>query len=200
MVEIDPKPTPRIQQGDILRDIDFIQRIEIIGNEVSIHKISFPLVIVLTQDCDLQEDSKYYVKVREAKPSNDDKKLLSVIVAPLYNEEMFLQGQHLNDETLKYTMQIINKKTKGNLTTQYKFLIRNEIPRFHHLKFKETDPIVDQVIDFKHYFTVNVEDLTNTKDDKFVCKVSQLYREHISQRFAYFLSRIGLPDMLCNGG
>ena len=81
------------------------------------------------------------------------------------------------------------------LTTEYRYLIENGIPRYHHLKFGDDDPVVDSVIDFKHYFTLNVEELMRIKDERFVCKVSQLYRESISQRLAYFLSRIGLPNM-----
>lgn len=195
MIEIDRTPAPRIQQGDIFRDIDFIQKVEIIADEVLIHKITFPLVIVLTQDCDLEQDSEYHINTGD-NPSTDDKKLLSVIVAPLYNEEMFLQGEHLNDETIKYKMRsLIKKNKKGNLTTEYSYLIENGIPRYHHLKFKGNDPVADSVIDFKHYFTLNIEELMRIKDDRFVCKVSELYRENISQRFAYFLSRIGLPNI-----
>jgi len=194
MIKIDRVLSPRIQQGDIFRDIDFVQKLETVGDEVLIHQITFPLVIVLTQDCDLEQDSEYYINTGDA-PSDDDKKLLSVIVAPLYNEELFLQGEHLNDESIKYKMRSIKKKKKGNLTTEYRYLIENGIPRYHHLKFDQNDPIVDLVIDFKHYFTLNIEELMRIKDDRFVGKVSELYRESISQRFAYFLSRIGLPNM-----
>jgi len=150
MIKINRVPSPRIQQGDIFRDIDFVQKLETIGGEVLIHQITFPLVIVLTQDCDLEQDSEYHINTGDT-PSNDDKKLLSVIVAPLYNEELFLQGEHLNDESINYKMREIRKKKKGNLTTEYRYLIENGIPRYHHLKFDQNDPIVDSVIDFKHY-------------------------------------------------
>ncbi len=193
MIEIGRNFINRIQQCDILRDVDFIQRIEIIENCVRIHKIIFPLVLVLTQDCDLKQDAQYHFE-NGSPPPTDDKKLLSVIVAPIYNEEMFLIGEHLKDDTINYKMQKINKKKKGKFTTQYSNLINNQIPRYHHLKFKGTDLIVDSVIDFKHYFTVNIEELMSTKKDRFICKIKELYREDISLRFANFLSRIGLPD------
>lgn len=195
MIKADKKTSLRINQGDIFRNVDFIQKIEIIGNSVSIHKITFPLVIVLTQDCDLQQDSNYYMGEFE-KPNNDDKKLLSVIVAPIYNEDLFLAGQHLSDPSIDWRMQVINKKSRGNISTRYKNLIKNEIPRYHHLEFEEEIPIVDSVIDFKHYFSVNVDDLIRIKERNYICKVSKLYRERISQRFSNFLSRIGLPDAI----
>ena len=91
-------------------------------------------------------------------------------------------------------MQIINKiAKKGKLSTKYKNLIDNEIPRYHYLKFSEDIPIVSSIIDFKHYFSVDIEYLKKHINENFVCQVSELYREHISQRFANFLSRIGLP-------
>jgi hypothetical protein len=53
---------------------------------------------------------------------------------------------------------------------------------------------VPSVIDFKHYFSVPVEYLERIKPTNFVCAVCELYREDICQRFAAYLSRIGLPD------
>lgn len=195
MIEVDRTPDKRIRQGDIYRDIDYFERVQVEGDEVTIQKISFPLVIVLTQDCDLEQDAAYYV-AESKKPENEDKRLLSVIVAPLYNEDIFLQGEHLCDESINYKMQVIPKTgKKGKLTTQYRFLTQNEIPRYHYLLFDESVQIANSVIDFKHYFTVNVECLSQARQDKFVCKVSKLYRERICQRFANYLSRIGLPNM-----
>ena len=87
------------------------------------------------------------------------------------------------------------KKISRNLSkTDNKNLRQNETPRYHYLEFDESIPIVNSVIDFKHYFTVNVEQLREHKQSNFVCSVSEIYREHISQRFANYLSRIGLPE------
>ncbi len=189
-IKISKISSDRIEQGDIYRDVEFLQKIDPIDNEISVHIINFPLVIVLTQDCDLQQDSIYYM---EEDTSNDDKKILSIIVAPLYNAEMFLNGEHLNDPSIDYKMRIINKKKKGKITTDYNNLINNDIPRYHHLSFEENANIVNSVIDFKHYFTVTSEYLYKNKNEKFLCKVNELFRERITQRFANFLARIGLP-------
>jgi len=182
----------RITQGDIYKNVDYIQQIEYVDNqELIVHKILFPLVVVLTQDCDLQQDSAYYDKERT--PSSNDKKLFSVIVAPLYNEDIFLQGQHLAHNSIGYQMRVFNKKRKGKLTSHYKSLIDNEIPRYHHMDFVGVN-IVPSVIDFKHYFSVDIENLNKNRRAKYVCSVKELYREQITQRFANFLSRIGLPN------
>lgn len=112
--------------------------------------------------------------------------LVSVLVAPLYNVEHVYAGDHLTH--LGMRMRTINKKkTEGNS------LRKNETPRYHFLQFDEDTPIVDSVVDFKHYFSVNVEYLKAIKPENFVRRVAEIYREDISLRFANFLARIGLP-------
>ncbi|MGO9379430.1 MAG: hypothetical protein ACLP29_12900 [Dissulfurispiraceae bacterium] len=151
---------------------------------IIISKILFPLVIVLTQDCDLEQDFKF----RWSKQPHDtqDKYLLSVLVAPLYNVEHVYQGEHLSSIDMK--MQMINKKKSQGINLRH-----NEIPRYHYVEFPKEIPIVASVIDFKHYFSVNVEYLKKIKKTNYVCSVAQLFREDVSQRFASYLSRIGLP-------
>ena len=195
MTEVTTDKSSRINQGDIYRDIEYIENVSIENNEIKVSKIVFPLVVVLTQDCDLQQDSVYRIEDVQT-PNSDNRKLFSVIVAPLYNEEMFLAGEHLNDnQTITMKMTNIPKYGKKNkITSQYNNLINNETPRYHHLEFPENVGLVNSVIDFKHYFTVNIDNLMKDKESKFVCKISELYRENVSQRFAFFLSRIGLPN------
>ena len=78
--------------------------------------------------------------------------------------------------------------------TPGKYIKQNNNPRYHYLDFPDDISISNtQIIDFKHYFTVNVDYLIKNKEQDFICRVSELYREEISQRFSNFLSRIGLP-------
>lgn len=174
----------RIVQGDIFSDIEHIEYyIEKKGN-MEISKIIFPLIVVLTQDCDLSQDHKFRWSRTETK--NQDKLLLSVLVAPLYNVEHVYTGEHLSEIGL--TMGTINKnKTPGQ------YLRNNEIPRYHYIEFPPEIDIVPSVIDFKHYFSVNISYLKSLKRKNCICKLSSLYREDISQRFASYLARIGLP-------
>lgn len=186
MIKVDSSQVKRVCQGDIFKDIKYIEyAIEREGN-FEISKIVFPLVIVLTQDCDLDQD--FNSRNETTQSTNQDKYLLSVIVAPLYNIEHIYNGEHLSELELK--MQKINKES-----TRGKLLLQNQLPRYHYLEFKKDIPIpiVSSVIDFKHYFTVNLPYLLMIKETNFICKVSTLYREDISHRFASFLSRIGLP-------
>ena len=144
---------------------------------------SFP-VIVLTQDCDLEQDHR--VRRPKSVAKDQDKELFSALVAPLYNAEHVFKGEHLSELGRKM-MEINRTKTPGTN------LMHNETPRFHYIEFPVQIPIVPSVVDFKHFFSVNLGELTAKKKTNFVCQVSDLFREDISQRFASFLSRIGLP-------
>ena len=186
-IKVDSVNVERVSQGDLIKDVEFIEyAIEKNGN-IEVSKINFPLIIVLTQDCDLNQDHMF----RKSDPpkSTHDKQLMSVLVAPIYNVEHFYDGKHLSEIGLN--MEPFEKRPSK---TKNKLFIANEIPRYHHLRFPDDVPLVESVIDFKHYFSVNVLYIEKLKKTNFVGKVSELYREDISHRFSAFLSRIGLPD------
>ncbi len=184
MIKVRTQNVARVCQGDIFRDVAYTEYVSEMAGVIEVSRIVFPLVIVLSQDCDLKQD--YGVRWSRKKTQNEDKTLFSVLVAPLYNLEHVYVGEHLSE--LEMAMQTINKnKTPGSN------LRNNETPRYHYLEFPPSVPIVPSVIDFKHYFSVNVSYLKKLKPSSFVCKVAQIYREDISHRFASFLSRIGLP-------
>lgn len=174
----------RLAQGDIIRDVEHIEYASEKSGNIEVSKIVFPLIVVLTQDCDLSQDYKF--RWSRAHTKNEDKWLLSVLVAPLYNLEHVYTGEHLSD--IGMTMGTIKRKS-----TQGNNLKINEIPRYHYLEFPQSVPVVPSVIDFKHYFSVNVLYLKKLKNKNSVCRLSELYREDVSQRFSNYLARIGLP-------
>ena len=176
----------RIVQGDIIRDVEHVEYVKEQRGVIEVSKIVFPLSVVLTQDCDLEQDFKFRWS-RENRPTNQDKYLLSVLVAPLYNVEHVYDGMHLSELGLQM-MTISKKKTPGE------YLRNNERPRFHYIEFDSAVPIVPSVIDFKHYFSVNGVYLKRLKRSNFVCRLPDLFREDLSLRFANYLARIGLPD------
>lgn len=186
MIQVHKVPDVRLKQGDILKDVEYIERVITVDGNIEVTKILFPLVVVVSQDCDLTWD---FENRTNQSASNQDKYLLSVLVLPLYNYEHFVDGAHLQDLDRKMIQISRNQNKSDN-----KNLRKNETPRYHYLEFDDDVPIVNSVIDFKHYFTVNIEYLENHKKHNFVCNISDLYRERISQRFTNFLSRIGLPE------
>lgn len=186
IIKIDSSDLERVSQGDIIKDVEFIEySIEKEGT-IEVSKIRFPYVLVLTQDCDLGLDSKF----RNSNPvtKTQDKLLMSVLVAPIYNIDHFFKGEHLSEIDLKM------QNFKSGSSTKINLIEHNEIPRYHYLAFPKAIRLVDSVIDFKHYFSVNVKYITKLKETNFIGKVDKLYREDISHRFSSFLARIGLPD------
>ena len=174
----------RVSQGDIYRDVEFVEYVAQKKGIIEISRIVFPFVLVLTQDCDLKQD--FRIRRQGILAQIKDQLILSVLVAPLYNVAQVYIGEHLAQLGVK--MEMINRtRTPGQ------YLRNNKIPRYHYIEFPVSIAIPPSVIDFKHYFSVNVEYLREKKGD-LVCRVSPLYREDISQRFASFLSRIGLPE------
>lgn len=170
----------RIGQGDIFRDVEYIEHAVEKGGVIEVTKIIFPLVLVLTQDCDLEQDAN------NRKKATQNTKLLSVLVAPLYNAEHFFRGEHLDQ--LGMQMELISKnKSPGTA------LMKNERPRYHYIDFPANVPLVPSVADFKHYFSVHISHLEKIRKQHFVCRLSDLFREDVSQRFAAYLARIGLP-------
>lgn len=188
MIIPESKYLPRICQGDIYKNIEYLEYATENSGIVEISKILFPLVLVLTQDCDLQQDYSY--RLNEQSSSSQDKYLLSVLVVPLYNIEHFYDGEHLIEIGLKMA-----KFPRKDDATDNKRLKQNEIPRFHYLDFPEDSELVSSVLDFKQYFAVDIKYLNSISKSNFVCKIPELYREDISHRFSSFLSRIGLPNI-----
>jgi hypothetical protein len=174
----------RLRQGDILRDVSWVEYVDERAGIIEVSRIAFPLAIVLTQDCDLEQDHRF----RNESSSTQDKCLISILMAPLYNVEHVYQGEHLSEIGIRME-KVPNKGNTGN------FLRNNERPRYHYLEFGNNVPIVPSVIDFKHYFSTTVEYLIKLKSAAYVCSVAPLFREDIAQRFAAYLARVGLPDL-----
>lgn len=175
-------PNDRIYQGDIFHDVEIVESISQSGKNIEINQLRFPMVICLNQDCDLNNDERDRLK----KDKIHNCRLLHLIVAPVFNFNSFLNGIHWGD--------IFEAEPKQKTSdTTIKKIMNNEIPRYHYLCFDQECGLPDMIIDFKHFFTVSTDYLYQILDKR-VRAVDTLYREKISQRFAYYISRIGLPD------
>lgn len=191
---IKTKYNDRISQGDIYKNVWCFENISEEDNNLVINRVFFPYVIVLTQDCDMQQHNEY-----EGKKSGQ---LFSVLVAPIYNAASFMEGKHLENLNLSANKYITskNKGTEFKDTGQYLnregiLITDNQVNRFHYLGFDNSDiDLPPSIVDFKNYFSVGVNYLKNDKKDDFVCRLEPLYRELLTQRFSNYLSRIGLPN------
>jgi len=182
----------RVSQGDIYKDVWCFENISEDAENIYIKRVKFPYVVVLTQDCDIQQHTEYV--------NRKSGQLFSVLVAPLYNVAKFMEGTHLTNLNLEAPSYLSKKGTVLEATGQHlnsigNSIINNDIKRFHYIPIDDKElEIPPCVVDFKNYFSVGVNFLEQDKKKDFVCRLKPLYRELLTQRFSNFLSRIGLPE------
>jgi len=172
---------PRVSQGDIYRDIEVFDKIQP-GERIL--RTRYGYAVVLTQDCDLEQDWNANIrKVCEEGAQRDDKILRHILLAPCYVAEQFQSGEHIEGRR----MHSWNSK-------EFKKVRDNKLIRYHYLPHQDGLPLPNLVIDFKHYFTVE-RDLFYAQLKQYrICSLKLLFREALSQRFAAYLARIGIPS------
>lgn len=173
-------PDNQICQCDIFKDIQIIEDIQVADTQLHQKSIIFPYVICLNQECDLLTDSRNRLNV--GTDIIKDSALLHLAVAPVFVFELFKEGKHWGNI---FNAQPLGKKNLEKIE-------QNEISRYHYLKFAE-NAFPDMIIDFKHFFSIN-RNFLYKNISKRVYSFAPLYKEKISQRFSFYISRIGLPD------
>lgn len=173
-------PLDRIYQGDILHDLPVLSS-EFVNGEFEISSIDLPYAVIMTQDCDLQWDYETRKNIK-----NHDKYLPTILVCPAYLAEKLRAGTHL--EKIDQVMQKWNSE-------KYKDIKNLNNERFHFLESNPNMQIAELVIDFKHYYTIPRNVLYHMYKEKYLASLNQLFRDHLSRRFANYLSRIGLPEL-----
>lgn len=193
----------RIYQGDILRDLTLLSW-DYVDGEYDIRTLKLLYAVVMTQDCDLSRDYENRHDIKEIELNNHssceqenkteknkeikhDKYLPTILVCPAYPAELLKEGSHLKG--LGQTMERWGKDKYKDMKSQ------NNL-RFHYLEGNQNMQVAELIIDFKHYYTVPRDFLYKIYNDKYLTSLNQLYREHLSHRFVYYLSRIGLPDFV----
>lgn len=182
------KPTPnRICQADIFCNLRVTEDVAIDRSNIILKEISFPYLVCLSQECDLERD---YEEQEKDISVPTTKNLMHIAFAPAFIFDDFLTGDHWGD---LYSKSASGKRKDTNI----KAIIDNEASRYHYLNFSRDDQLdrkkmPELIIDFKHYYTIN-KNIIYRNMDKRLCSIDDLFREKISQRFSYFQSRIGLP-------
>lgn len=170
----------RICQGDVFSDIRY-SSFNFKENETDEKEIIFPFVLILTQDCDLAQDYDDRAMPQEFQNQSID----SILVAPLFLSEQLREGTHLVP---------LGYKTERLNSNQWRMVKENRDCRYHFLPQDLDMQISETVIDFKHVFTLPRMELYKMKNN-YIATVAPLFREHLSQRYANYVSRIGLPDI-----
>ncbi len=183
------KETPLLRpwQGDIYNDVNLIQDITytltIEGEkEYIVNEIRYNYAVVMSQECDLEQDYKNRIENKE----DHDKYIPMILMAPAYLAESLRNGDHLQGYGQK--MQRINSR-------EWEKLKKNDNKRYHYLKADINMNVPELVIDFKHFFTIYRDYFySEIMNGAYLASLTILHREELSQRFCNFLSRIGIPD------
>jgi len=157
-----------------------------------------PFAIVVSQDCDLEQDHRVRNPRRGIEPS-EDKKLLSILFCELVDADTFVSRAAMGSKDWKTVQQ--------NKNERYQFL--ESVPS--HCDAAKTG-IKEMVIDFKRYFTIPTDQVysqlrsvawhkhvglshVNPRMNKGQrrCTMFSPYLEQVSTRFCYFQSRVALP-------
>lgn len=177
----------RLSQGDLIRGAVFLERFLRDGDDITIDCVEFPLVYVLTQDCDLEGDQR----VQEGDGETHNGFLVSAMVAPVYLKDHLKSGRHLERIRTRDDKPIVMPPLGGDA---WKRIVSNSDARYHYLRFSEASELNDGVIDFKHYFTVATDALRRYRAVGYCGRLANLDRADVSQRFAAYLARIGFPS------
>ena len=158
-----------LQQGDLIPDCPIIippAKIEE-GDEPEI-EIKLIDSIILSQSCDLANG-----------------KIEMVLVCPFYPLKKFIEGLPLDQQGKKSKKKYVDNLRKGYL------------PSYHLLnRFSENIKLEDyQVVDFRNVYGVQFAMLKNLAQSiPERIRLLPPYREHLSQAFARYFMRVGLPQ------
>ncbi len=170
----------RICQGDILRDFSFNVAVEDKTTKIGVTTISFPYIVILSQDCDLEQSYKNDASTEH------NQYLPNVLFIPAFPSEDLKEGKHLQN-----VYNIVQRKKDKDL---WKPIRQNLNERYHSLTPYPDYQIPDLIIDFKLYQTIPTASLIDVYESHYLATINELFRENLSHRFSFFLSRIALPD------
>lgn len=162
------KSTNELLQGDLIPDCPIvIPPASIKEDENPIVEIKLIDSIILSQSCDLENNN-----------------IEIVLVCPYYSLKTFLNG--LPPE---------QTATKRAITKTIENLKKGFLPGYHLLD-KFEDYLLDyQVVDFRNVYGIQFDTLKNICENiEIRIRLLPPYREHLSQSFARYFMRVGLPQ------
>ncbi len=179
----------RLHQGDIFRDltIDLQKRADEGSTDIVVVEYLLPYCVLVTQDCDLEQD---WVNRAEKRTIKRDKYLRHLLLLPAYPAEQLRTGTHIKDnpEDSAWVMETFNSE-------KWRLVISNQNARYHYIAGDSELQLPDLAVDFKHYTTIPRDQMYERAGELYRGTISALFREELSNRFAHYLSRIALPDL-----
>jgi hypothetical protein len=167
-----------LRQGEILTNLTqyAIDVGRLRAGEIVVDQIMHPYVIVLSQDCDLDQDFQ-----RRSAGQQDDLLASVTFCAMAPADDDFRKDIGLNGK-------------------EWKRFRQNQDPRRHYLRdVPGADDVIGEglpelAIDFRQYFSLPT-DLAYfaVESAQRRCRLEQPYAEHLNNRFSWHMSRVALP-------
>lgn len=179
----------RVCQGDILRDFKF----NVVDPKGKVFQFGFPYIVILSQDCDLLANKPIALAGRQPESVASlesqpvfNQYLHSILFLPAFPAEAIREGAHL--------VGMFGIRQDRLNSDRTRLIKDNKDPRYHYLNSDVSLQIPDIITDFKAYYTLPPEYFAPPMPN-YLATANELFREHLSQRFAQYLSRIGLPSL-----
>jgi hypothetical protein len=175
----------RLYQGEILSNIVertplWVARDEA-GDVFAIDEMVHPFAVVVTQDCDLEQDERARLSQDKDDPKRQ-KALLRSILLVVASE--FESAKDFGGSDIK-------KRVKQNKDERFQYLVA--VPSSSD---SAGSGVPSLVLDFKRFFTYPANELLRVIASGETVRRARLvtpYVEHVSDRFGFFTQRIGLP-------
>jgi hypothetical protein len=175
------------RQGEILSNVFQYRAFEPTSAEGAfIQPLQYELAIVVSHDCDLDQDFTLRAKIAEGSAdyaAHKDNLLLSILLCPVSPEQAITDAIRSQGRTVR-------DRFRQNKEERYQFL-RALDPEFDALH----TGLSAMGIDFRRYFTLFTDELYGQLQTgcQRRCRLVSPYLEHLSRRFTNHLSRVGLP-------
>ncbi|MBX3190637.1 MAG: hypothetical protein KF819_26790 [Labilithrix sp.] len=174
----------RLYQGEVLSNV--IERsapwIRAEGDEgeFGLDEVVHPYAVIISQDCDLEQDARARsTPMDPAKRENATLRYVLIVVASEFEKATGFGGSD------------IKRRAKQNKDERFQFLA--PVPAEDDAL---TVGVVPLVLDFKRFFSYRTDELLKAierAETKRRTRLLSPYVEHLSDRFAFFFQRIGLP-------
>ena len=179
-----------LRQGEILSNVVQIslQPSSIDTTSPEAKRVKHPYAIVVTPDCDLDWD----FKAQQGNASRGKIIPNILLCTVMFSSDL---AKRINEDRTpgkKFDTRTPWKRTIQNKEERYHFLEKIDLPLD-----KKGEGIRSLGIDFKEFFTMPTDFLYSSIDDGLTlrrCRLLRPYSDHLNSRFAYFQSRIGLPE------
>ena len=170
-----------LQQGEVISEVEQVRLdLATVGTQApAVSTITHSYAIVMSQDCDLEQD----FKSRGPSPVQS-KQVPCILFCEVWSAAELRDAGEI-DSTIWAGVKV------------------NKNERYHFLQLVDPSCDAQQIglselgIDFKRFFAIPTDEVYRRIELGLVkrrCVLVSPYLEHLSSRFAYFLSRVALPQ------